>query len=212
MMRRNATALIIMSLALARLSQGGCELQFEETKALISTVPCVCEGFPMLSLCLFHTVSSSNNQITKSSSLFRLVAFHFSSHVHRKVWVRSYFLSQACCKETLHVVTIDSKTAIFPSLNLAGKRQRGLTYRLTEGTKAQQPAWYHQVQHCDGGANSQVIGNKDRLGSILKYLSDGVLSKRFNTVDSKNPFIHYQLDLRLSNKWSCADQPGASVR
>lgn len=36
MMRRNATVLIIMSLLLARLSLGGCEPQFGETKALIS--------------------------------------------------------------------------------------------------------------------------------------------------------------------------------
>lgn len=42
MMRRNATVLIIMSLALARLSLGGCELRFEETKALMSKAPCRC--------------------------------------------------------------------------------------------------------------------------------------------------------------------------
>jgi len=53
--------LIIMSLALAHLSQGGCELRFEETKALISKAPC--GGFSMLRLGPLCTVCSSNNQV-----------------------------------------------------------------------------------------------------------------------------------------------------
>lgn len=61
MMRRNATMLIIMSLALSYQSHGGCEPRFRETKASISKAPC--GVFFVLSLCPLYTVCSSDNQV-----------------------------------------------------------------------------------------------------------------------------------------------------
>lgn len=77
MMRRNATVLIIMSLVLACLSQGGCEPQFGETKASISKAPC--GGFSVLSLCPLYTMCSSDNQIPHNLLSFRCLLLFFHS-------------------------------------------------------------------------------------------------------------------------------------
>lgn len=84
-MRRNATMLIIMSLALVCLCLGDCESWFGETKPSIPIGPCVC--FSVLILCPLYTVCSSDNHVphymlSSHWSSFSLITNHFSFHVH----------------------------------------------------------------------------------------------------------------------------------
>lgn len=68
-MKRDAMLLIIMSLVLACLSQGGCEPQFWETKASISKAPCGCFMFYFLQCSVYAHSPQCAHHITSYPSL-----------------------------------------------------------------------------------------------------------------------------------------------
>lgn len=86
MMRRNATALMVMSPVLACLSQEGCELQFGQTKASITETPR--GGFSEFFLCPLYTVCLSCNRTGSTfSALFKPVIFFIFHSTVMETWL-----------------------------------------------------------------------------------------------------------------------------